>query len=218
MSHIQLQRTALDNLEMGFKKCTACSLCRRPRVVPGRGNPNASIVLVQERLYEEEVRSGRVLSGHHGGLVRDVLASHGVREEDVWITSAVKCPSSDFSAPKVELVKACNPWLMKEISVVKPDVIVCLGTAALKAVLLKHNPSVAHDDGLVFDADIPGMIVNYSVPAVVTHNPMALVRNQDLTTYGSMARFHEHIGRAVGISNDVQGLRSGKTMKEIINE
>lgn len=219
MSNTQHSTRALNNLAREFAKCEACPRHKRRRcTIEGRGNPQAKIVFVQERYYEADIYESAPLSGMPGNFLSDVLMSLDYDPDDVWVTGALKCPDREFKAPKDDIVKACRHWVEKELSIIQPDVIVCLGTAAVKAVLPKQRPEVAYNDGLVFDALIPGVLVPYSVPVVVTHNPMLLLRNQDYSAEGGMSRFYRHVQTAVEMQKDIEAIRAGKSFEEVFHE
>jgi DNA polymerase len=108
----------------------------------GEGPLKARIVLVGEQPGDEEDRQGLPFVGPAGKLLNKALEEAGIERSDVYVTNAVKHFKFEergkrriHKKPRVSEIKACNPWLKAEISLVKPEVIVCLGATATLALL-----------------------------------------------------------------------------------
>lgn len=119
--------------------CTACGLsATRTQSVPGEGSPAAQIVFVGEAPGAREDRAGRPFVGASGRLLEDLLASIGLRREEVFILNTVKCRPPDNRNPQKSETAACAPLLARQIQALQPRVIATLGKHAL-AVFAPHS-------------------------------------------------------------------------------
>ncbi len=118
----------LESIAEEIRKCRKCDLWKtKTNYVPGEGSDRAKIVFVGEAPGREEDRQGRPFVGNAGKLLDELLASIGLRREDVFITNVLKCRPPGNRDPRPEEVEACSPYLVRQLNVIKPDVIVCLG-------------------------------------------------------------------------------------------
>ncbi|MET0291947.1 MAG: UdgX family uracil-DNA binding protein [Steroidobacteraceae bacterium] len=123
--------------------CRHCDLWREAtQGVPGRGPEDAALMLVGEQPGDEEDVAGRPFVGPAGRLLAAVLEEAGIAPKSVYVTNAVKHFKWEprgkrrlHKRPNVAEVRACNPWLLREIEAVKPKVIVALGATAARGVL-----------------------------------------------------------------------------------
>ena len=132
---------AFKKLLQGYN-CTACELHKyRRQIVVDRGNPAAAIMVISERPGENEDRTGQAFVGRAGEMLDSIFASIGLdSNRDMLICNVVKCmPVStredmtlEDRAPQAEEVKVCVPFLQKQISLMKPKVILLLGAVALR--------------------------------------------------------------------------------------
>jgi uracil-DNA glycosylase family protein len=137
------EHPTLRALREAVQKCRGCDLYRyATQAVFGEGPLKARIVLVGEQPGDEEDRQGRPFVGPAGKLLNKALEAAGIERSDVYVTNAVKHFKFEergkrriHKKPRVSEIKACNPWLRAEISLVKPEVIVCLGATATLALL-----------------------------------------------------------------------------------
>ncbi|MFZ4600708.1 MAG: uracil-DNA glycosylase, partial [Terrimicrobiaceae bacterium] len=112
--------------------CTACGLsATRTRVVPGEGSPTAALVFVGEAPGAREDRTGRPFAGASGRLLDDLLASIGIRREEVFIVNTVKCRPPENRSPLRSEIAACAPLLTRQLQALQPRVIATLGRHAL---------------------------------------------------------------------------------------
>jgi len=103
--------------------------------VPGEGNPNAKIVFIGEAPGEEEDKQGKPFVGKAGKLLTRLIEKIlGIKREDVYITNVLKCRPPNNRDPKEEEIKACFPFLVEQLNVIQPDIIVCLGRFAAKTI------------------------------------------------------------------------------------
>ncbi|MCX6355850.1 MAG: uracil-DNA glycosylase [Candidatus Aureabacteria bacterium] len=122
--------------------CTGCALhAHRHAIVVDRGNPDSSIMVISERPGENEDRTGEAFVGRAGEMLDKIFASIGLdSNRDMLICNVVKCMpvsvhedmSLEDRGPQAEEVKACLPFLQKQISLMQPKIILLLGAVALK--------------------------------------------------------------------------------------
>jgi len=125
-----------DNLFNAIYGCTRCPLARyRTNVVPGEGNKNADLMFIGEGPGRDEDLSGRPFVGAAGQLLDKMIAAIGMKREDVYIANIVKCRPPGNRVPKEEEAQTCLPYLRRQVYLVKPKIIVCLGATALKYVI-----------------------------------------------------------------------------------
>ncbi len=133
----------LPVLRAALPACQGCELYQHAiQVVPGAGNPHASLMLVGEQPGDQEDHKGLPFVGPAGGVLRKALQEVGIDPEDVFMTNAVKHfkfvqrgKIRLHQNPRMSEINACKPWLSAEIEAVKPKVIVCLGASAAKSLL-----------------------------------------------------------------------------------
>lgn len=133
----------LETLRVAAQKCEACSLCRiATNLVFGDGPAAASLMLVGEQPGDQEDLTGRSFVGPAGQLLTRALSDAGVARDDAYITSAVKHFKHEIigkkrihRSPNNAEVGACRPWLLEQMRLVKPRVLVCMGVTAAQAVL-----------------------------------------------------------------------------------
>jgi DNA polymerase len=177
------RRTALEQIANEVRACEGCRLhATRTRAVPGEGDPDTEVVFVGEGPGFNEDREGRPFVGRAGGLLVRLLQSIGWRREDVFITNVVKCRPPDNRTPERDECDACGPYLMRQIAVVRPEIIVALGATAAKY-LLGVNDSMANLRGRVYEyrpmlpKDAPERDTAFATKLVVTYHPAYLLRD-----------------------------------------
>ena len=112
--------------------CTACGLSEtRTQAVPGEGSPTAALVFVGEAPGAREDLAGRPFVGASGRLLDDLLASIGLRREEVFILNTVKCRPPENRNPQRSETAACAPFLTRQLQALQPRVIATLGKHAL---------------------------------------------------------------------------------------
>lgn len=117
-------------------KCERCPLSeKRNKIVIDRGNPKAPVMIISERPGENENREGVAFVGKAGALLDKIFTSIGMdTNKDVIITNVVKCMPPTDRSPTAGEVEVCRPYLEKQISLIKPKVIILLGAVAYKFV------------------------------------------------------------------------------------
>lgn len=159
----------LNQLNSMISGCLKCRLGKtRKNFVFGVGNPDADIMFVGEGPGADEDEQGEPFVGRAGKLLNDIIAAIKLKREDVYIANIVKCRPPANRVPEKDEMECCIPYLQKQIELVKPKYIVCLGaTAALG--LLNHKGSLASMRQKFHE------YMNTKV--LVTYHPAALLRN-----------------------------------------
>jgi uracil-DNA glycosylase len=126
--------SAMDEKEV--KPCQRCRLCEsRKHTVFGEGDPDAKIFFIGEGPGENEDLQGRPFVGRAGELLNKMIAAMGLRREDVFIANIVKCRPPGNRVPAPDEVGACTPYLLRQLEIIRPKVIVTLGLPASKYML-----------------------------------------------------------------------------------
>lgn len=122
------KHTALRELAEQVTACTKCDLSRtRTRAVPGEGDPSASIVFIGEGPGFHEDQQGRPFVGQAGKFLDELLASIGLRRQEVYICNVIKCRAPDNRDPLPGEIGACRPWLDRQLEIIQPRMIATLG-------------------------------------------------------------------------------------------
>jgi uracil-DNA glycosylase len=159
----------LDDLSTAVSTCTLCSLYRDAKnPVPGEGNPNADLMCVGEAPGATEDELGRPFVGQAGQLLDKILAAIKLARSDVYICNVLKHRPPGNRNPMPDEVQACSPFLLRQIELIQPRVIVAFGTFAAQT-LLNTREGIGKLRGKVHRY--------YGVPLVVTYHPAALLRN-----------------------------------------
>lgn len=138
--HLEEEKT-LENLREQIGDCRRCKLCSgRKNLVFGVGNPNAEIMFVGEGPGADEDEQGIPFVGRAGQLLTKMIQAMGYERKDVYIANVVKCRPPGNRNPEPDEISACLPFLKKQIQIVDPKVIVCLGKFAAQTVLDTQIP------------------------------------------------------------------------------
>ena len=136
---------SLEDLEKQIKSCEFCALYRkRIQAVSGVGNPQAKIMFVGEGPGEKEDMEGKPFVGQAGQFLDEMLAVANLKREDAYITNIIKCRPPGNRDPKEEEIKACQPYLEKQIELIRPEVIITLGRHALAWFIPDRKISQVH--------------------------------------------------------------------------
>jgi DNA polymerase len=132
----------LDELRAVLGDCERCKLCKgRTNIVFGVGNPDARLMFVGEGPGEDEDRAGKPFVGKAGGLLDDIITKGmGLRRDDVYIANVVKCRPPNNRNPEPDEIVACEPFLRRQIELVRPEVVISLGNFATQALLGDRTP------------------------------------------------------------------------------
>ncbi len=128
-----------EELENSIKNCQKCNLCKaRQNIVFGVGNKNAIIMFIGEGPGADEDRLGEPFVGRAGKLMNMAFKMVGINRENVYIANIVKCRPPQNRNPKEDEATACLDYLRNQVVLVKPKIIVLLGSVALKNILGKE--------------------------------------------------------------------------------
>jgi len=167
-------RSAADELRAireDIGDCTRCKLCRlgRKQIVFGVGNPNADLMFVGEAPGRDEDIQGIPFVGRAGQKLTQIIEAIGLKRDDVYIANVIKCRPPENRNPEPDEVEACEQFLFRQVDVIKPKVIVALGTFAARS-LLKTDAPISRLRGRVYDYRGAKLIPTFH-PAYLLRNP-----------------------------------------------
>jgi len=161
--------TNLKEFEKHICNCTKCVLHKgRNKFVFGSGNPDADVLVIGEGPGAEEDKQGLPFVGRAGKLLTDMLKAINFERDEVYIGNIVKCRPPGNRTPLPDEMDTCLPYLKKQIELIKPKLILCLGLTAAKG-LLKKRESLTNLRGKVYEFE--------DAKVLVTFHPAALLRN-----------------------------------------
>ncbi len=151
--------------------CTRCRLHKqgRKQIVFGVGNPAADLMFIGEAPGADEDEQGEPFVGRAGQLLNNMIKAMGLRREDVYIANIIKCRPPGNRTPERDECETCSPFLMRQIAVIKPKVIVALGAVAAKT-LLAINAPMGEFRGHWYDFRGTKLAVTYH-PAFLLRDP-----------------------------------------------
>jgi uracil-DNA glycosylase family 4 len=168
----RVEGDTLERIREDLGECTRCRLHeRRNKIVFGAGNPRAELVFVGEGPGHDEDVQGLPFVGRAGKLLTQMIEAMGLRREDVYICNVVKCRPPENRKPEDDEVATCSPYLYRQLDVIAPKAIVCLGGTAAQA-LLKTKDSISRFRGTWFDFRNTKLLATYH-PAYLLRNPAA---------------------------------------------
>ena len=163
------ETTSLEELNNAINTCMKCGLGKtRIKFVFGVGNPKADVVVVGEAPGADEDEKGEPFVGRAGQLLNKILEAVQFKREEVFICNILKCRPPNNRDPQTEEIDCCEPYLWKQLEIIKPKMILCAGRIAGQS-LLKTNSSLTLLRGKVHDYR--------GIPLMVTYHPAALLRN-----------------------------------------
>ncbi len=150
------------------KKCTELA-CTRKQTVFGVGNASARIAFFGEAPGADEDRMGIPFVGRAGQLLDKIIVASKLKREDVYILNSLRCRPPGNRTPTDSEIEACRPFFEKQLAIVQPDYIVCLGSVAVRAIL-KTTETVGR---------LRGRFHSYrKAKVLVTYHPAYLLRNE----------------------------------------
>ena len=160
---------SLDEIAEKVHECRRCPLyATATNGVPGEGDPKAELVCVGEAPGAKEDETGRPFVGQAGQLLTKILAAIDLTREQVFICNVLKHRPPGNRNPLPEEVEACSPYLIRQLELIKPKVIVAFGTFAAQTLLQTKTPL----------GQLRGLVHRYhGIPLIVTYHPAALLRN-----------------------------------------
>lgn len=190
---------AVNRLEELQKKAESCRKCdlhlRRRNVVFGEGNPESPLVLVGEGPGDQEDASGRPFVGRAGQLLDRAIEEAGLRREQLYICNTVKCRACDWRndkpynrPPTDEETEHCRTWLIPQLEIIAPKVILCIGAPSAKN-LIKKDFKITKERGKYFKIDL-------ARTAMASLHPAYILRQQSATNDGGFSLLVSDIARA----------------------
>jgi len=160
---------SIDELNGMINTCLKCPLGNtRNKFVFGVGNPNADAMVIGEAPGADEDEQGLPFVGRAGKLLTDILKAIKFERDDVYIANILKCRPPNNRNPLPSEMEECIPYLNKQIELIKPKAILCVGLVAAQG-LLKIKSSLTKMRGNVFEYN--------GIKTMVTYHPAALLRN-----------------------------------------
>jgi uracil-DNA glycosylase len=166
-----LAKLSLPELEAVAKSCTACRLHQgRTHVVFGVGNPHADLMFVGEAPGRDEDLQGEPFVGRAGQLLTRIIEAMGMKRQDVYIANVIKCRPPNNRNPETDEIARCEPYLIRQIALVQPRLIVALGTFGAQTLLKTKLPI----------SQLRGRFHTYQgVKLMPTFHPAFLLRNPE---------------------------------------
>jgi len=170
----------MASLREAALRCTHCPqlVGSRTQVVFGVGNPEAELMFVGEAPGADEDTQGEPFVGKAGQLLTKIIQTMGFSRESVYIGNVLKCRpdmpagSTGNRKPRPEEMRACFPWLEKQIELIRPKVLVALGATAVEGLLGDTRPM----------NQLRGSWLDYKgIPVMPTYHPAYLLRNQSIS-------------------------------------
>lgn len=181
------ERFSWRSLLEEVRNCKKCGLHEmRKNVVFGEGPYDADIVFIGEAPGEEEDREGRPFVGKAGKLLTKIMEDAGLLRESVFICNVLKCRPPGNRDPEREEIEACRPYLIRQLELLKPKVIVTLGRYA-------YNSLFSTDERIT---KVRGEVKSFGASKVIpTYHPSFLLRNE-----AKIPEFSEDIKKALELS------------------
>lgn len=180
-------------------ECRRCKLAvERGNIVPGEGNREARVLFVGEGPGQDEDMQGRPFVGKAGQLLDKILASVGFDREIVYIANIVKCRPPGNRVPEPDEVRACLEYLRMQFALIHPNIIVCLGATAAKAII-REDFRITRERGVWYEKN--------GIHIIATYHPAALLRDEmkKKDTWHDMQSIRARYDEITGERNNAEG-------------
>jgi len=165
-----VETKSLEDFDAMICTCLKCPLgYTRNKFVFGVGNPQADVVLIGEAPGAEEDAQGEPFVGRAGQLLNKILEAVGMTRDEVYICNILKCRPPENRDPLPSEMETCVPYLWKQLDLIRPKIILCLGRISAQ-MLLRTNDSLNQLRGKVFEYQNSKVLVTYH-PAALLRNP-----------------------------------------------
>ena len=165
------ENLTLADVRKELGDCKRCKLHRgRKTIVFGEGNEKATLMFIGEGPGFDEDIQGRPFVGKAGQLLTKIIQSINLQREEVYIANIIKCRPPQNRNPEPDEIESCNPFLIKQIDVIRPKVICALGTFSAQT-LLKTNAKITALRGKLYDLE--------GIKVIPTYHPAFLLRNPE---------------------------------------
>lgn len=161
----------LEDVGKDLEDCRRCKLCNsRTHIVFGEGNPKARLVFVGEGPgYDEDIQ-GKPFVGKAGQLLTKIIKAMNLKRKQVYICNIIKCRPPQNRNPESDEIKACLPFLKRQLAAVAPEFICALGSVAIRSLMGQE----------LFISRIRGRFFDYKgIKVMPTYHPAYLLRNPD---------------------------------------
>lgn len=163
---------SLERVREDISKCEACGLCKlRQHVVPGEGNASAKLMFIGEAPGADEDKTGIPFVGAAGLHLDKILAAAGIKRDEVFICNILKCRPPNNRDPHIDEMVACTPFLKRQIQLVKPKIIACLGNIAVKYIIGPNAPGITRIHGQWADSI-------FGIKTMALYHPSYLIRSE----------------------------------------
>ena len=186
----------MDPIMAEINSCRKCSLCgTRINTVPGQGSLSPDIMFIGEAPGADEDQQGKAFVGRAGQLLTKMIQAMGYTREEVFIGNILKCRPPDNRKPTPDEIKVCLPYLKRQVAVLKPKVIVALGSTAVQGLL---NISI----GITKFRGTWSTFEN--IPLMPTYHPAYLLRNPPAKkeVWEDLQAVLAHLGRTPPLNRD----------------
>jgi uracil-DNA glycosylase len=191
----RVEGDSLERISEDIGDCKRCRLCKeRNKIVFGSGNAGAELVFVGEGPGRDEDIQGLPFVGRAGKLLTQMIEAMGLKREDVYICNVVKCRPPENRAPEPDEMETCSPFLYRQLAVIQPKAIVCLGAIAFQALYgAKQSVSRLRGQWLEFRG----------IPMLATYHPAYLLRNPNAKgeVWEDLKKVMAHLGLKVPSRN-----------------
>ncbi|MFB3894827.1 MAG: uracil-DNA glycosylase family protein [bacterium] len=175
VENISPDMISLTTIAAEIAQCIKCPLHNtRTHTVPGEGNPQAKLVFVGEAPGEDEDRQGRPFVGRAGQLLTQMIEAEkslNLKRSEVFICNVLKCRPPGNRNPQPDEIELCEPYLITQLSIIKPKLICALGTFAAQT-LLRTETKISQLRGRFYEYQ--------GIPLLPTFHPSYLLRNQTM--------------------------------------
>ena len=162
---------SLESIAAEILNCEKCELCKtRNKTVPGVGNVKARLVLIGEAPGADEDASGTPFVGRAGQHLDRILKAAGFDRNEVFICNILKCRPPGNRNPTLEEMLCCTPFLQRQLRLIKPELIACLGNVAIKYVIGSDTPGITRIHGEWFKSI-------FGIETMAMYHPSYLIRS-----------------------------------------
>jgi DNA polymerase len=166
-----VENDSLEKIAEEISKCEKCELCKtRNKTVPGQGPGNARLVFIGEAPGADEDTSGIPFVGRAGQHFDKILAAAGFYKNEIFICNILKCRPPGNRNPTLSEMVSCTPFLQRQLKLIKPDLIACLGNVANRYVIGPDTPGITRIHGEWFQSI-------FAIPTMAMYHPSYLVRS-----------------------------------------
>lgn len=177
----------LKDLREEIGDCQRCRLCqKRTHIVFGVGNPSTDLMFVGEAPGRDEDLKGEPFVGRAGQLLTRIIEAMKLKRSEVYIANVLKCRPPENRNPAPDEIQTCEPFLLKQVEIIQPKIIVCLGTFATQT-LLQTDTKIGGLRGrfqawpsAIVKASFETTLLEASIKVMPTYHPAFLLRNSNM--------------------------------------